>query len=550
MDGGPGFNWKAPNYSPIFRRRLEILVDIRAEDDPAQAFTELKLFYKDHPLQFIQDWGCTVDPRLVEQNLPAVIPFVPFPRQLEWGQWVLERWRAGTPGLTEKSRDGGLSWMAIALSCTLCLFNDGMAIGFGSRKEEYVDKIDSPKSLFHKGRVFMSLLPEEFRGGWTLAKHAPHMRLTFPDTKASIAGEAGDGIGRGDRTSIYFVDEAAHLERPQMVEASLASTTNCRIDISSVNGPANPFAIKRHGGKIKVFTFHWRDDPRKDQAWRDKKGEELDPITVAQEIDIDYHASTEGALIPYDWALAAVDAHLRLGIEPSGEKRGALDVADDGKDKNAFSGMHGIVLEHLDEWSGKGGDIYNTVVKSFSLCDTLGYKKLKYDNDGLGAGVRGDARVINEARGYGKTIEVEGFRGSEGVFDPDKPVDPDAKGSERDRLNKDFFQNRKAQSWWALRNKFKKTHRAVTTGTITGSPDDLISISSMCKDHRKLLTELAQVTYSLNNAGKMVIDKAPDGAPSPNLADSVNICSSSLVRKPMSISLSAVMAAANKGIRR
>jgi hypothetical protein len=36
--------------------------------------------------------------------------------------------------------------------------------------------------------------------------------------------------------------------------------------LSSVNCTANAFAKKRFGGKIKVFSFHWRDDPRKDGA--------------------------------------------------------------------------------------------------------------------------------------------------------------------------------------------------------------------------------------------------------------------------------------------
>jgi phage terminase large subunit len=35
--------------------------------------------------------------------------------------------------------------------------------------------------------------------------------------------------------------------------------------------------------------------------------------------------------------------------------------------------------------------------------------------------------------------------------------------------------------------------------------------------------ELSQVTYSPSSAGKIVIDKTPDGARSPNLADSVLI---------------------------
>ena len=51
--------------------------------------------------------------------------------------------------------------------------------------------------------------------------------------------------------------------------------------------------------------------------------------------------------------------------------------------------------------------------------------------------------------------------------------------------------------------------------------DDLISISSACPEHMKLVSELSQPTFQLNGAGKVVIDKQPDGAKSPNLADAV-----------------------------
>ena len=40
----------------------------------------------------------------------------------------------------------------------------------------------------------------------------------------------------------------------------------------------------------------------------------------------------------------------------------------------------------------------------------------------------------------------------------------------------------------------------------------------------QLLAQLQQPTYSLNNAGKVVVDKAPAGMPSPDRADAVMIC--------------------------
>ena len=378
------FDYKNPNYAEVYKKRAGWLRSLRAS--PA-LLRDVKRYYKDNPAQFICDWGVTIDPKNVERGLPSVIPFLLFPRQAEWVDEVVAHWRQSKPMLTEKTRQMGFSWLSVATACTLCLFHDGMSIGFGSRKEEYVDKIGDPKSLFYKAREFLKGLPVEFRGGWVESAHSPHMRITIPSTKASITGEAGDNIGRGNTTSIYFVDESAFLERPLLVEASLSQTTNCRIDISTPNGLGNPFAEKRFSGKFDVFTFHWRDDPRKDDAWYQKQKEELDPVTVAQEIDIDYAASVEGVVIPSAWVQAAIDAHIKLGIEPTGEVVSALDVADEGVDLNAICVRSGVLITHIESWSGVGSDVFKTTQRAIDVCDIHKCTSMRYDGDGIGANV-------------------------------------------------------------------------------------------------------------------------------------------------------------------
>lgn len=501
-------------------------------EDPRERLPPLIQYYKAHPADFIHDWGMTFEVRNPEVGLPAAIPFLLFPRQREWVDWVMDMWRLRRPGVTEKSRDCGISWLAVALGCTLGLHYDGINIGYGSRKEEYVDKSNAPKALFVRARQFLSNLPPEFRGGWTPACSS-HMHIRFPNTQSTLSGEAGDNVGRGDRAAIYFYDESAHAERPQLIEASLSQTTNCRIDISSANGTNNPFYEKVISWpKSRVFRFHWRDDPRKDDEWYARQVEDLDPVTVAQEIDINYQAAIEGVLIPSEWVQAAVDAHHKLKIRNTGERRGALDVADEGRDKLAFASAKGILLDFLEEWSGKGSDIFYSVEKTFDFCDELGLREFTYDADGLGAGVRGDARVLNEARS--KRIEAAPFRGSGAVH---RPEGEDFKG----RKNQDYFTNAKAQAYMALRKRFQTTYRAITKGT-PYNPDDIISLSSQLPNLTKLQAELSQPTYKLQ-MGKILVNKQPDGARSPNLADSVMILFAARQGK-MTVSDAAVRATA------
>lgn len=512
-----GFDWKAPDYAPVIRARVRRLQWLR--DHPEQ-LPALKAFYRDHIPEFISDWGWTYEPRNVEIGLPADIPFLLFERQVEWVQWCLEGWRARRPGATEKARDCGLTWLAVGVACALCIFHDGVAIGFGSRKEDLVDKIGTMKPIFPKIRKFMGALPEEFRAGWVEWRDSPFMRTAFPQTGSLINGEAGDQVGRGDRTSIYFVDEAEHIERLEQVEMALSETTNCRVDISSVNGSANPVAQKILKRKVRVFYFDWKDDPRKGEEWYRKKCEDLDPVVVAQEIDRDRSASVKGILIPGVWVRAAIGARQKLGIALAGEKRLALDIGDEG-DANAMVGGQGIEVSIAEEWSGAGSDTFATVQRAFEIADGIGVLRWDYDADGLGALVRGDARIINEQRQAAGRPQhrVTAFRGSGAVVDPEGIVEG-TRGSPGDpgRTNEDYFLNHKAQAWWALRQRFYRTWRWVT-GNKEVHGDEIISLDPALPNLEQLVSELSQPTFGQNGAGKMLINKRPEGQPSPNLAD-------------------------------
>lgn len=509
------FDFINPDYLGIFQERARRLAWLRANPKHIPA---LKEYYKENIAQFIIDFGTTFDPRNAERGIPNTVPFILMPKQIEWVDWLLDHWKNQKSGIVEKTRTVGMSWLSIAVACSLCIFYPEMAIGFGSRKQDYVDKIGDLDSLLQKARMFIGLLPNEFRGGFVLEKTSKLMLLQFPETRSSIKGETGDGIGRGGRNSIYFVDESAFLERPYLIDASLSENTNCRIDISTPNGLANSFAERRFSGKIDVFTFHWRDDLRRDDEWYRRKCEDINnPVIVAQELDINYSASVEGVIIPSAWVQAAIDAHIKLGIAPSGIDKLAWDVADEGGDDNAIVHRYGILLDYANTWSGVNGDILESSHKAVALCDEFNVTELDYDADGLGAAVRGDTRMINNTRKEQNlsTITVSAFRGSAAVYQPDKEL---IKG----RKNKDMFYNAKAQAWWQLRLRFQETYRAVVD-KVDYDPEQIISLSSKMPLLNKLTSELSQPTYKYNDNGKMVVNKKPDGTKSPNIADAVMI---------------------------
>jgi hypothetical protein len=547
-------DWKRPDYSAIFQARMQNLERIR---EHPENLPELKAYYRDNPADFISDWGVTYDPRQVDVGMPTLLPFILFQRQREWIDWVIDRWRKRRPGLCEKSRDMGVTWTAVGLSCTLCLFHDGVSIGFGSRKAEYVDDLGDMKAILPKARMFVEHLPEEFRGGFVSWRDAPKNRLSFPETGSLISGEGGDDVGRGDRKTLYLFDEEAHHPRQDLVAAALSQTTNCLISMSSVRGMNNLFAQKRWGGKVEVFIFDWREDPRKDQTWYDKQCEDLDPVVVAQEIDRDYSASIRGVVIPGAWVRSAIDACKVLGIAPSGKRGLAFDVADEGDDKNAIADCLGIEVMETEEWSGKGADIFASTEYVFDVCDERGVEEFRYDADGVGADVRGDARVINERRkaNRAKHVNAIGYRGSAAVHDPEGIVEG-TKGGEGDagRTNLDYFGNRKAQSWWSLRRRFQKAHRwvqFVKTGGAEGAicaADDIISLNPKNPSLMKLVAELSQVTYRQNEIGKIIIEKKPNGMKSPNQADTVVIHYAPMEQAPLEITIDILTQIARAGM--
>lgn len=372
-------DFKNPDYAAIFKERSERLDKIRQD---LSLLPSLKEYYKTHPVEFINDWGMTFDPRNAEIGLPSTVPFILFDRQKEFIEWLYARWQNREDGLAEKSRDMGVSWLCVGFGCWMLIFYPGSVAGFGSRKEEYVDKIGDPKSLFWKARQFIDLLPKEFRPkGWDSTKHAPHMRILNPENGSSIVGEAGDNIGRGNRTSIYFKDESAFYEHADAIDAALSQTSNCKIDVSTPNGNGNAFYRKRHGGKIPVFAFHWTQDPRKDETWYKKQKDTLDPVIVAQEIDIDYNASTNDAWID---AVSVAEAQRTkpADIEVFGKWMIGVDAAHMGDDESIIHRRRGRL---------------NMPQKTFK----------KLDGIQLAGAVEEECRILEEAGGEIGAIIIE-----------------------------------------------------------------------------------------------------------------------------------------------
>lgn len=525
-----------PDYVAEFIARAKRIDAIKADPELLLGLEER---YRLDPIAFINHWAVTYDPRNAPTELPTLMPFVLFRKQEELVDFLLQLVMGQANGLIEKSRDMGATWVCAAFSVWLWRFWPGAAIGWGSRKEQLVDKIGDPDSIMEKIRIIIRHLPKfMLPDGFNELVHMPFMKIVNPVNAATITGEAGDNIGRGGRKLIYFKDESAHYERPEKIEAALSDTTNCQVDFSSVNGLGNVFHRRREAGKewkpgeelatdrANVFILDWSDHPAKTREWyeaRKAKAESDGLLHVfMQEVERNYSAAVAGVIIPADWVTSAIDAHLKIEGMESGGWRAALDPADEGGDLHALAIGKGSILLDVEDWGD--GDVGQATRRALEKVEGKLPLELQYDSVGVGAGVKSEAnRLAGEKKADGKTpllpkgLKFVPWSAGAAVLEPDERVIPDDKESP---LNKDFYANLKAQGWWQLRLRFERTHKAITLGE-WHDPATLISLPSSLAGLQKLRKELSQATRGKTGALKMLVNKTPEGTRSPNMADAV-----------------------------
>lgn len=527
-----------PDYRGVYAWRKRMLAELRANPE---LLASARAYYAIHRRQFIMHWMDTYDPR--KPNGQKWVPFVFFARQAEFIDFLDELRNDQQSGLVEKARDMGATWLACGYSVASWIFIKDDAIGWGSRKQELVDKLGDPDSIFEKLRLLINRLPNIWRPkGLDPKKHLTFMKCINPENGSTITGESGDNIGRGGRKSLYFKDESAHYERPEKIEAALGDNTNVQIDISSVNGVGNPFHRRRKAGKLwyknhtieagytRVFVIDWRDHPEKTQEWYDIKKAKYEREGMAhifaQEVDRRYEAALSNTVIPAAYIDAAIDAHLIIPcmmIPPSEQWWLGLDIADGGIDRNAWAKRQGVILRNVEEW----GERDTGVSTRRAIVEARAHKHMRvmYDAIGVGAGVKAEYNriVIDEQ------IKLPTFTpwnaGGE-VLDPYERIIPDDDDS---LTNFDFFENLKAQAWWSLYIRFYKTYKCIEAiknkQTIPNyKNDELISIDGSMPLLHQLTEELAQPVRKSSARLKMMIDKQPDGTKSPNLGDATVMC--------------------------
>lgn len=234
-----------------------------------------------------------------------------------------------------------------------------------------------------------------------------------------------------------------------------------------------------------------------------------------------FNDHVDNALIPAEWFNAALDAHIKLNFKPQGATIASHDPSDQGEDAKGFAMRQGSVVTMVKEIMHC--DAYDGVAAALGETQLANADYFIWDGDGLGATLRNHITNLSA----GKKTVLQMFRGSEGVDNPDAVYSFDNKGVpiQQAKKNKDVFKNKRAQYYWAMRDRFYNTYRAVVKGEYV-DPDSMISIATAGVENiDKLRSEVCRVPIKDNNNGYIQImsklEMKSIKIPSPNMADSL-----------------------------
>ncbi len=492
----------------ITRKRLQIL---KAAEENPETRRYIKKKCKEDIIFFANMLVVAFNPRV----RPSTLPFICFPKQEEFLKWIMHLKESSYVDKTRnywgtcvKSRYTGASVLCCIILVHAWLFDTDFSGAVGSRKAELIYNAGNPDALFSKLADMVRKLPKWMQPSWTIKRNL----MTNLDNGNTIKGEAGDGIGRGGRSSIYILDEAAFVERSHKVIASLSENTDCVIMISTPNGTNNYFYQAYSSGVYPSFKITWRDDPRRSDEWYRQQCERFDSVTVAQELDCDFNATTEGVIIQGKWLQSAVENEDRIGrIMPTRNIIAGFDPAGGGKDSNVLVIRNGIKVIDIFEW--KGMDTTESGDKVLELCKQHNVKKLIFDAGGVGSDLAGTLKQRKRTRRWNDklfTFEAIQFGQRPSTYYWDN----------LDMSSEDRFVNAATEMMFLLRERFWKTFQHVN-GLREWEVDDLICIPN----NGKLLDQLTVYTSETRPNGKIQrISKQKlreNGLSSPDYADAL-----------------------------
>ena len=243
---------------------------------------------RNDPVFFCRRFMRTFDPR--PEAYPHTIDFDPYGFQEDLILDLVSAIRNSEELFIEKSRDMGVSWIALVVILWFWLFEPGFQALLGSYIEDFVDNGELD-SLFGK-LVFLienckdpRLLPHGFK----LDRDKTYMSLSNPENGNAILGKAPTKrFGRSGRYTVVLFDELGFWAHARQAWAAAGQSTRCRIAITTPPDEPSYAKYLRESSKIRVLTLHWRLHPLKDDDWYEREKHGKTEEEVLHELDISW----------------------------------------------------------------------------------------------------------------------------------------------------------------------------------------------------------------------------------------------------------------------
>ena len=302
------------------------------------------------PIYFLKKYS------FIQHPIKGKIPFSLY----DFQEKTLEEFSQNKLNVILKARQLGISTLTAGYSLWMMTFHQDKNVLVIATKQ------DTAKNLVTKVRVMHANLPSWLKQPCV---EDNKLSLAYKNGSQIKAVSSGEDSGRSEALSLLILDEAAFIDKIDVIWAAASQTLSTGgqcIALSTPNGVGNWFHKTWSDSEdgLNDFNFiklHWTVHPERGQEWRDEQDRLLGPALAAQECDCDFITSgqnvIDGVILEEMKNTTCKEPIEKRGIdsnlwvwEPADYTKDYIVCADVSRgDSTDYSAFHVIDIENVEQ---------------------------------------------------------------------------------------------------------------------------------------------------------------------------------------------------------
>ena len=237
------------------------------------------------PIYFLKKYS------FIQHPIKGKIPFSLY----DFQEKTLEEFSQNKLNVILKARQLGISTLTAGYSLWMMTFHQDKNVLVIATKQ------DTAKNLVTKVRVMHANLPSWLKQPCV---EDNKLSLAYKNGSQIKAVSSGEDSGRSEALSLLILDEAAFIDKIDVIWAAASQTLSTGgqcISLSTPNGVGNWFHRTWSDSEDGLNDFnsiklHWTVHPERGQEWRDEHDRLLGPALAAQECDCDFITSGQNVI--------------------------------------------------------------------------------------------------------------------------------------------------------------------------------------------------------------------------------------------------------------